>query len=199
MNALMICVAAAVLGTDVGWQRMPEGGMEYIIQLDPQTLETLRAGVPIESDIPPAAGDVRSYRIMVGKEKLPRDVPPASPPVAKPSPEPKPAEPQPAAGSQEPQPAATQASEPGGKRYPGRQAVYVEQKAPPAAETPARHPAPESEPKEPAKPWLPLTFTLLGLFASLGTNVYLGWIAWDSRRQWRLAVEDGAARENQSD
>jgi hypothetical protein len=28
------------------------------------------------------------------------------------------------------------------------------------------------------KPWLPLTLTTLALFASLGGNVYLGWVAW---------------------
>jgi hypothetical protein len=37
-------IAAAALGIDVGWQPLPEGGMEYIIQIAPQTLETLKAG-----------------------------------------------------------------------------------------------------------------------------------------------------------
>ena len=67
MNALLISIAVATLGIDVGWQRLPEGGMQYIIQLDPQALEALRAGQPIESDIPAGAGEVRSYRIIVGK------------------------------------------------------------------------------------------------------------------------------------
>ena len=78
MNIVFILqIAAATLGFDVGWQRLPEGGMEYIIQLDPQTLAALQAGQPIQSDIPTAAGEVRSYRIVLGKAKLPRDMPPA--------------------------------------------------------------------------------------------------------------------------
>ena len=77
MYTLAIWVATAVVGIDVGWQRLPEGGMQYIIQLDPHTLESLRGGEAIESDIPPSAGEVRSYRIIVGKERLPRETPPA--------------------------------------------------------------------------------------------------------------------------
>jgi hypothetical protein len=39
------------------------------------------------------------------------------------------------------------------------------------------------------KPWLPLTLTLLALFASLGGNVFLGWIAWESYTRDRPAVD----------
>ncbi|HTU24428.1 MAG TPA: hypothetical protein VMF30_03450 [Pirellulales bacterium] len=38
----------------------------------------------------------------------------------------------------------------------------------------------ESKDAEAPKPWLPLTVALLTLFASLGGNVFLGWVAWDS-------------------
>ena len=134
MNTLMICVAAATLGIEVGWQRLPEGGTEYIIQLDPQTLETLRSGKPLHSDIPPAAGEVRSYRIIMGTQKLPRETP------------------------DKPQPKA--------------------------------EPQTVSEP--PPKPWLPLTLTLLGLFASLSANVYFVWIAWDSRQRYLAKCRAGS-------
>jgi hypothetical protein len=43
----------------------------------------------------------------------------------------------------------------------------------------------ETGESQPAKPWLPLTLTLLGLFASLGGNVFLGWVAWDSYNRSR--------------
>jgi hypothetical protein len=124
MAIFALCIAAATVGIDVGWQRMPEGGMQYIIQLDRQTLDALRAGEPLQSDIPPGVGEIRSYRIVVGDSKLPRESPP-------------------------------------------------EQPATPAVKPPSA--------TEPAKPWVPLTLTLLGFFASLGANVYLGWIVW----QWR--------------
>ncbi len=39
MYTLALWVATAAVGIDVGWQRLPEGGMQYIIQLDPHTLE----------------------------------------------------------------------------------------------------------------------------------------------------------------
>ena len=123
MNTMFIYVAAATLGFQVGWQRLPEGGTEYIIQLDAASIDALRSGQPLHSDIPSAAGEVRAYRIVMGRGKPIREDPP-----------PKPA-------------------------------------PPPAA------------PVEPAKPWLPLTLTLLGLFASLGANVFLGWIAWGFRQR----------------
>ena len=40
----------------------------------------------------------------------------------------------------------------------------------------------------PPRPWLPLTFTLLFLFASLGGNVYLGWVCHGYRRRLLAAV-----------
>jgi hypothetical protein len=43
------------------------------------------------------------------------------------------------------------------------------------------------------KPWLPLTVTVLGLFASMGGNLYLGWVAWDSRRHYRQLLRQSAA------
>jgi hypothetical protein len=123
MNALLVFVAATTLGFQVGWQRLPEGGMEYTIQLDPATLDALRDHQELHSAIPSEAGEIRSYRIVMGTGTPPREAP-----LPKPVP-------------------------------------------PPAA------------PVAPAKPWLPLWLTLLGLFASLGANVFLGWIAWDFRRR----------------
>ena len=38
------------------------------------------------------------------------------------------------------------------------------------------------------KPWLPFTLTLCALFASLGGNLYLGWITWDIRNRFREIV-----------
>lgn len=141
---LLIYVAAASLGIQTGWERLPEPeeGMEYIIQLDPASLEALRDGQVIRSDIPSAAGEIRSYRILVGKDKLKRENPPL-----KLAPPPLPVE----------KPAASK----------------------PAAPKPDTQPNPET----PTKPWLPLMLTLLALFASIGANVFLGWIAWGLRKR----------------
>jgi hypothetical protein len=186
----MICVAAAALGFDVGWERLPEGGMKYIIQLTPETLETLRS-MPIESDIPPTAGEIRSYRIMVGTGKLPHDEPPLAVPQAQPNIGPQ--LPESTSAEAKPSPPVrpqTLTPEPGARLLPGQSAGFVE----PAGTAPAKPPtatdATDTEAKGPAKPWLPLTLTLLGLFTSLGTNVYLGWLAWDSRQRWRNAQDE---------
>ena len=173
MNMWMIGVAAMALGIDYSWQPLPEGGVEYIIQLDPQTLESLRAGEAIQSDIPPTAGEVRSYRIVVGAKRLPREEPPAPFPVPKLS------------APKERPPAAPYAltPDPGGKPLPERPAVYLGSDG--ATNKPEPKTTAEVQPEQPAKPWLALTFTLFGLFASMGANVYLGWIALELRQRFR--------------
>ncbi len=161
MYTVIVCLAATAVGIDYGWQRMPDGDMQYIIQLDPQTLDALRDGRAIESDIPPLAGNVRSYRIVVGHKSLPHDTSPApSPPASLPALPPEAAKP-----------------------LPEHRAVYMEPKTPAAPPpSPADVTAEAEKPEKPEKPWLPLTFALLGLFASMGGNLYLGWVAWDARR-----------------
>lgn len=187
MNALVICIAATALAIDVGWQRLPEGGTEYIIQLDLQTLEVLRSGKPLQSDIPPAAGEVRSYRIVVGAEKLPHDPLPAPQSSAASMPEPE------AFGRKEPQPLAPRplALDRSGNTFSAARALYEEQAGAAPADKPPQKPAPQAEAETPAKPWFALTFTLLGLFASFSANVYLGWIAWDLRGRYLLQCRAG--------
>ena len=53
-------------------------------------------------------------------------------------------------------------------------------------------PTETSQPSEAgSKPWMALVFTLLLLFASLGGNVYLLWIAGDLRRRYRDLLTAG--------
>ncbi len=132
MNPLLICVAAATFGFQYGWELLPDGRMEYIIQLDPAAIEALRDGQALRSEIPAAAGEIRAYRIVMGRGRLRQDMPP-----------PKPASPS--------------------------------------------KPAPV-EPPQPTQSSFPLTLTILGLFASLGTNVFLAWIAWGFRRRCQNAA-----------
>ena len=133
MNPLLICVAAATFGFQVGWERLPEGGMEYIIQLDPAAIDALRDGQTLHSAIPADAGEIRAYRIVMGTAE---------------------------------QAAARDAAA-------ETRAAAVRRSNPPCR---ARR-----------QPSLPLTLTILGLFASLGANVFLGWIAWGFRRRCQNA------------
>ena len=46
--------------------------------------------------------------------------------------------------------------------------------------------------KDPERPWTPLILTTLALFASLGANAYLGWLAWSFFWRFRDAVTESA-------
>jgi len=77
----VILLAAAVVGVDYGWQPRAGGGFEYIIQIEPEMLDSLSNGEDIVSDLPPYLRGVRSYRITVGSGEVPRL---GTPPLATP-------------------------------------------------------------------------------------------------------------------
>ncbi len=72
MNAMILLLASATLGVDVGWQPLAGGGFEYIIQISPDDLEALKGGQDIVSEIPPELVGVKRYRITVGTGPVPR-------------------------------------------------------------------------------------------------------------------------------
>lgn len=72
----------------------------------------------------------------------------------------------------------------GGRLLAGRATSFVQDDHAAKTEKSQSKAAVDAEPEKPGKPWLPLTFTLFGLFASLGANVYLVWIAYDVRRRY---------------
>jgi hypothetical protein len=46
---------------------------------------------------------------------------------------------------------------------------------------------------DPPRSWTLLTLVLFALFASLGGNVYLGWIAWDAYKRYRALLRQAPA------
>jgi len=72
MNAALLVVALSAVGIDHGWQPLPDGGVEYILQIEPQMLETLRSQNDVESYLPPGL-NVKKIRVTVGNAKLPKD------------------------------------------------------------------------------------------------------------------------------
>lgn len=48
---------------------------------------------------------------------------------------------------------------------------------------------PQEPPKEIPKPWLPFTAAVLALFGSLGGNLYMGWITWETRAKYHALVK----------
>jgi hypothetical protein len=146
MNTVLITIAAATLGWQTGYRPLPEGGgMEYIIQLDSAAIDSLRAGGTIRSYIPPAIGEIRSFRIIMGTGSVWRELPPA-------------------------------------KRSPPKVAETPAPAPPKTVEKPASAP-----PETPAEPRLPWILLLLSLFASIGANLFLGWITWGLRRRCQIA------------
>lgn len=89
MAAELVCLAALVCGVDFGWQPAPKGGVEYLIQIEPEAVQSLLKGEAFGSDLPPEiqGKDVRSFRITVRNEALPQRLPPtdAAPLVPPPS------------------------------------------------------------------------------------------------------------------
>ena len=73
MNTLLLVVASVAVGIDYGYQPLESGGLEYIIQFEPQQLDALNDGMDLVSEVPPDL-DIRSYRIQVGTDKLPRNL-----------------------------------------------------------------------------------------------------------------------------
>lgn len=85
MNAIALLLATSAVGVDVGWQPAEGGGLEYIIQIEPQLLEVLKNGKDLTSEVPPGL-NVRRYRITVGSAALPQqgERPPAAAIAAEP-------------------------------------------------------------------------------------------------------------------
>lgn len=76
MESAALTLLAASMGVLFGWQPMPDGSdrYEYLVQIEPAMLDTLRAGesIPITSDIPEEIGPIGRIRIVVGDGPLPR-------------------------------------------------------------------------------------------------------------------------------
>ena len=69
-GALYIFLATAAAGVQFGWQPLDSGGREYIVQVEPQLVNTFRKE-GFTSDVPPDLRDIRRIRIVVGNSPLP--------------------------------------------------------------------------------------------------------------------------------
>lgn len=212
MYGTVALLAMAALGFKVGWQPLPDGGVEYIIQIEPHMLETLKGGQEIASDIPPSVRGVRSYRITVGTGDPPRELPPQPPqettpevpagpvvdpfalPAGSPRGSPTPGESDRMVSSESPSDFSPQGvprtlpANSGGKPLKEQPANYLEQSVTgqnaDGLPPAAADTAPNDDP-----PWMPLTLAVAGMFGSMGGMLYLGWIAWDYRRRYRGLLE----------
>ncbi|MGY8768007.1 MAG: hypothetical protein ACKVH8_06165 [Pirellulales bacterium] len=75
MYAVALLLTSATLGVDFGWEPDNKGGVEYIIQIEPESLEMLKAGQPISMQLPPNLERVQCFRVQIGSGAIPRVVP----------------------------------------------------------------------------------------------------------------------------
>lgn len=202
MYALLI--AAASLGIDAGWQPLPEGGLEYIVQIEPQMLETMSSALIEDniSDIPPhLMSSVRKIRITFGTQPLPREglAEPAPAAASPPTANPPPAAVPPSASQADTVPELDPANEPPAQR------TFRPEPSALAGRTTAEHAVfnrPISDgtaldgsdagqtagPSSESKPWLPLLAAMAVATGSFFGMLYFAWIAYDYRSRYRDAM-----------
>lgn len=171
MTGAMLAAVLA-LGINTGWEKQSDGSLEYVIQIDSQTLELLKKGEPFSSDIPPEVRGIRSYRIEISNVPPRRDEIPAETPAVIPT------------SGQEPSPVLmnTIAKLPGD---PTATPAAKEAEAGPAKTAEAKAEETLKTETAPPRPWLPLTLAVAGLLSSVGGNLYLGWLIWEMRGRFR--------------
>lgn len=220
MMPTTLFLAASLLGVDAGWQPISDHEMEYIIQIEPELLETLKAGKPLTSEIPAHLYGVRRYRIVVGRESLPRieqapDRREGTDAVTHTGPTPVELSPGELGGNPSP---PTVTSRAGQLSPPHSYSVDpgvpspIERASHESAEEDRMRLVTEPAPAKPkqdvpqngktrlvsqtaTRPWLPLVLCLVSLCLSIGGNLYLGWITWDTRHRYQRLVRENCQRQ----
>ncbi len=70
MGSICFLLIGAATAVQFGWQPIPGGGREYIVQVEPQLVDTFRKE-GCSSDVPPQLRDIRKIRVVVGDGRLP--------------------------------------------------------------------------------------------------------------------------------
>ncbi len=181
MGPMTFLVAATLVGFQFGWEPRPEGGCQYIIELNADALDALRLGKPIESDLrPELLGEVRSIRIVMGDASLPQRLAPRAPAALPPNPASKPLA-EHSVAYVAPPPGGNSAVAMGKGTGEGDSPIFVGRKLG------------QSPGSSATKPWLPLWLAMVTLFASLGGNIFLAWITWDARNRYRSLLGPAVA------
>ena len=192
MSPIPLLIVLSSVGIDAGWQPLKDGGLEYTVQIEPQQLRMLKPGDQLVSEVPPTSRDIRRIRVTVGTEKLARTELPA------------------AADGKENVVAAKSVVVPAaatepivGPRFPDDPPPVPEKNTladvnseSPKVDNPTAEKRVAGYPKtETAMTTLPagdddklgwpFLATAAGLFASVGANLFLGWVAWGAYGKYR--------------
>jgi hypothetical protein len=169
--AAYVTAILSALWIDYGWQPLASGGNEYIIQVPPELVDTLRSD-GIESYVPPGVDHIRRIRITVGRESLPQTVARES------------QKPSPAAGKEQPTAPATNDAQKRVVNYPDESKGSVANKSEQAS-APASH-------ADAASDILGVdAFTLaaIGLGVACALIVFLAWANLSMRARYRALLD----------
>ena len=67
-----------------GWRPHENGGVDFMIQVTPERLQSLSQGVPIVGTVDPQVTDIRQIYVFAGVEQLPQELPKAAAPQPEP-------------------------------------------------------------------------------------------------------------------
>ncbi|GAB6166366.1 hypothetical protein JCM19992_23660 [Thermostilla marina] len=195
MYSALPAVGFLLIAVQAGWQPAETGGVEYILQIEPDLLQDLAEGATVaESDFPPElVGKIVRYRITVGTTPPPRIAPPDQPEP------PQVATPEASTSSPEEAPPATLPEIPQGRRLEAVPAVFAESETPggPSTSPSDASATPQTSSTETRqtgvslsssdtkpRPWLPLTLAISGMVAAVAGMLYTGWLAVEYRRKY---------------
>jgi hypothetical protein len=71
MNAWVLALLPAVIGVDYGWERQENGSIVYIIQVEPEAVESMKTGAELVGALPPQLRNITNYKIRLGRNVLP--------------------------------------------------------------------------------------------------------------------------------
>ena len=205
MIPTLTCLAVALVGVDLGYRPASNGGVEFVIHVNPATFQSVRPG-ELDINVSRLAREMRLSHINItpGNERLPGEVsvatslPPATAPIVSASPV------MPATAAVPTSPSAMP---------PGREPLRFQ---PPSYSAPSTRTEAHGWPllmpnnrgsspatptsadsrmgglppvnmdgsaaAQPSPPWLGMCLLVIALLAS---NVYVGWLFWDARQRYR--------------
>jgi hypothetical protein len=176
MIGTILCMAATALGVQYGWEPSDAGGLEYIVQIDRESLKNLEKGIPLRSDFPRNLQGLQTIRFQVGDKKPPCIA--LSLPIL-----PTPTQP------------IELANNPGGKPLLVKKADFEEPNN--AGDSPKNDAAKENSTSlDPQKPWALLYAALCAAVGLAAAFCYLLWLHVDMRARYRLllGVQQGVVR-----
>jgi len=62
-----------MIGLDSGWRALPDGKVEFILQIAPNEVEIFKQEKAIQADIPEELPEVRCLRVEIGNDVVPRE------------------------------------------------------------------------------------------------------------------------------